>query len=321
MASTNRELLLSRLNKNMKLIEIDPFFSPLVPKKQGWNTCVVDRETREELLASYHYVGDDLEKIEPVDVVWLDKPFDECFPQELHGTFDAIIAAHVVEHMIDPIRFFQSASKLLKPGGELLIILPDKRFSFDFFRSVSQTGDMLDPYLSKITNFEPRSAFNHIAYCVKNNGLISWEFMPKNNFEFISNVNAAMSHAIVDAGPNGQREQDFHVWCFVPSSFELIALELLHMNVVDFSVQTVSKAQGGEFFVALKSNETNRLSEKELSERRIKLFFQIFREIQKQFQISKSDLLFHYWGQFQKKAVGFTKVIIRRIKHLLVKYF
>ncbi len=321
MASTNRDVLLSRLNKNMKLIEIGPFFSPLVPKKQGWNTCVVDRETREELLASYHYVGDDLEKIEPVDVVWLDKPFDECFPQDSHGTFDAIIAAHVVEHMIDPIRFFQSASKLLKPGGELLIILPDKRFSFDFFRSVSLTGDLLDPYLSKITNFEPRSAFNHIAYCVKNNGLISWEFTPVHKFEFISNVNAAMAHAIVDAGPNGQREQDFHVWCFVPSSFELIALELLHMNVIDFSVQIVSKAQGGEFFAALKSNETKRLSEEELSERRIKLFFQIFKETQKQFRVTKADLLLHYWDRLQKKALFFTEVTIRRAKHLWAKCF
>ena len=58
---------------------------------------------------------------------------------ELHGTFDAVVARQVLEHVPDPNDFLQELRSLLKPGGAGLIEVPsleqaleNERF-FDFF--------------------------------------------------------------------------------------------------------------------------------------------------------------------------------------------
>jgi len=47
---------------------------------------------------------------------------DKLFPE---GRFDAIIAGDVVEHMSNVGLFFLTARKVLKPGGELIITVPN----------------------------------------------------------------------------------------------------------------------------------------------------------------------------------------------------
>jgi SAM-dependent methyltransferase len=47
---------------------------------------------------------------------------DKLFPA---GRFDTIIAGDVVEHMSNVGLFFNSARKVLKPGGELIITVPN----------------------------------------------------------------------------------------------------------------------------------------------------------------------------------------------------
>lgn len=44
------------------------------------------------------------------------------------GTFDYLIAAHVLEHVDDPISALKTWVRIVKPGGHILIAVPDKRF-------------------------------------------------------------------------------------------------------------------------------------------------------------------------------------------------
>jgi SAM-dependent methyltransferase len=187
-----RQSLQRRLSKDMRLLELGPLAAPIVPKRDGWNTCVVDRESREELLATFSYLGDELQKIENVDVIWRSGLAHDAFSENEHGTFDAIVVSHVLEHLPDPVSLFRSASVLLKPSGKLLLLLPDKRFSFDYFRSVTLTGDLFDAYHSKPKNHERRTAFNHLAYSVTQTGLISWDLRLVKDIEFISNLEVSM---------------------------------------------------------------------------------------------------------------------------------
>lgn len=53
------------------------------------------------------------------------------------GSFDFLIANHVIEHLQDPIRFLKSIAAKLKPGGRALIAAPDKRFCMDHPRSLT----------------------------------------------------------------------------------------------------------------------------------------------------------------------------------------
>lgn len=53
------------------------------------------------------------DNLAPVDVVWLDRPLKDC----VDGSFDLIVA-----------------SEVLSAGGEIRLMLPDARFSFDALR-------------------------------------------------------------------------------------------------------------------------------------------------------------------------------------------
>lgn len=41
------------------------------------------------------------------------------------ASFDAVTAAHVIEHVIDPTRFLANCKRVLKPGGRLVIVTPN----------------------------------------------------------------------------------------------------------------------------------------------------------------------------------------------------
>jgi hypothetical protein len=58
--------------------------------------------------AKYRSESDvDLSNIEDVDRVWKREPLETLLHDKL-DTFDAIIASHVIEHLVDPIGFFNS---------------------------------------------------------------------------------------------------------------------------------------------------------------------------------------------------------------------
>src|SRR5215210_6573127 len=92
------------IDRSMRILELGPLTDPIAPKSEGWFTTVVDHASREELVEKYRsdpYV--DTSRIVDVDIVWSGGPLDAAVPNDLHGTFDALIASHVFEHIPDPI--------------------------------------------------------------------------------------------------------------------------------------------------------------------------------------------------------------------------
>ena len=47
------------------------------------------------------------------------------------GTYDFVLASHVLEHIANPLRALQEWKRVLAPAGSLLVIVPDKRGTFD----------------------------------------------------------------------------------------------------------------------------------------------------------------------------------------------
>ena len=52
-------------------------------------------------------------------------------------TYDFVLASHVLEHIANPLRALQEFKRVLKPGGVVLILVPDKRNTFDHRRPVT----------------------------------------------------------------------------------------------------------------------------------------------------------------------------------------
>ena len=51
---------------------------------------------------------------------------------------DFVVANHFLEHTEDPIGTMENVLRVIKPGGIAYLAVPDKRFTFDVSRDVTQ---------------------------------------------------------------------------------------------------------------------------------------------------------------------------------------
>jgi SAM-dependent methyltransferase len=243
--------LLSTTQRSSRIIEIGPSYAPIAPKTAGWNSFVVDHASQAELRAKYRPTGVNVDAIEPVDFVWTSGGMDSAVPEAFHGTFDTLVASHVIEHTPDFIAFFEAAAKLLKPTGTVALAVPDKRFCFDFFRPLSMSGDLIEAHLMGLSRHSRRNAFNHVAHIVSADNAIAWGQHRVNQFAFERPLkNAVKSLGKWSAAPDAPY-RDCHAWQFTPASFELLILELGLVGMLDWHVVTIYPTAGCEFIALL----------------------------------------------------------------------
>ena len=58
-------------------------------------------------------------------VAFIRADLNRDFPSEMGGTFDAITATEIIEHLENPRHFARQCFKILKPGGTLIISTPN----------------------------------------------------------------------------------------------------------------------------------------------------------------------------------------------------
>jgi hypothetical protein len=221
-----------------------------------------------------HVGADLLENIEEVDFIWRDGALIDVVPSEYHGTFDAFIASHVIEHQPDIVDFLGCAARLLIPTGIVLLTIPDKRYCFDYFRPLALTGDVLDSHRIRRTRHNKRTIFNNSAYVVLADGLIAWGQYPIKNLSFCSSLEAAHSEFLTRGEDDASPYTDMHAWQFTPASFQLLILELARLGFSDWRVEGISPTAGCEFHVWLRrggQEAANALTESELNAQRLDL--------------------------------------------------
>ena len=72
----------------------------------------------------------------------------ERFDSIATGELDFVVANHVLEHVTDPIGALAEWHRVLKPGGLLLVSLPDKRYTFDYSRKRTPLAHLEDDHHS-----------------------------------------------------------------------------------------------------------------------------------------------------------------------------
>jgi len=203
-------------------LEIGPSYNPIVPKREGYRVEVVDHLDTVALRAKYaNEANVDATKIEEVDHVWHGEPLSELVGRE---RFDYIVASHVIEHTPDMLGFLEECAAMLKPDGELVLVVPDRRKCFDFFRPVSSTGDVLQARLERRSRHAPGSAFDQIANCATLDGAAGWMSASRGQLGFLHTVDQAAQ--LFDLVATSSDYIDCHAWVFTPSSFRLILKDL-----------------------------------------------------------------------------------------------
>ena len=67
---------------------------------------------------------------------------------------DFVICSHVLEHLAEPIGFIAEIYRVLRPGGLALIMLPDRRRTFDSSRSPTPLEHLVAEYDAGVTTVD-----------------------------------------------------------------------------------------------------------------------------------------------------------------------
>lgn len=280
MAPDRLTILRDGLGKADKGIEIAPFHAPIVAKADGWNVEVLDIQDQEGLrdrAGSLTVMAPDgLERIEPVDFVGSACDIAELIPTERHGSFDYILSSHNFEHLPDPLKFLDGAARLLKPGGVLVMAIPDARGCFDFFRPVTTLGDWIEARLEGRQQPLPRQVFDCAARLAgppsdterKAPGFSQPDFARE--VAIYGELAAAFAAWPKDDAPRIYR--DTHCTVVTPAAFELLVLEARALGLIELDLDSILPTGGIEFFVRLKRpTETRPLDTRTLQARRNEL--------------------------------------------------
>ncbi len=108
-------------------LEIGPLHRPL-PTHPGLKMVYIDRYTVDQLRQHYPELKD-LPLVEP-DIIG----DGETLSTVKSGSYDCLVSAHVIEHMKNPLGSLERWCRVLKPGGKIYLIVPDKRAIFDHHR-------------------------------------------------------------------------------------------------------------------------------------------------------------------------------------------
>jgi len=229
-------------------LEIGASINPLAPKKRGYKVHILDHATADELRVKYAAEGQLTSAIETVDFVWRGEPLTELIGQT--ACYDWIIASHVIEHIPDPVSFLQQCRLLLKPGGILSLVVPDKRYCFDYFRPLSSTGDLLDAYAEKRKRPTHGQVFDYHADRASRKGAIAWG---TGNSGEPDGLVHALSEAVEAYRTSLEADayMDVHCWRFTPESFRLIHSDLVPLGLVDLEIKAEFPTRGCEFYVSL----------------------------------------------------------------------
>lgn len=242
--------ILNKINRSGIGLELGPLSSPIVDKTQG-NIFYVDHMSTADLRKKYADEPVDLEKIVDVDYV-LDSSLSKTFDDR---KFDYVIASHVIEHIPDMVRWLDDITSILKPGGVLSLVIPDKRYTFDITRQVSRPADVIGAYVDRLLTTNSATMYDFASEY--RNEVYAGEIIanPNEDPSFKERrYSEKEAYEMTKLNASGREYVDSHCLVFTPYSFfeilkKLVSHDLLKLEVVSFHD---TKPGEIEFFVSLR---------------------------------------------------------------------
>ena len=228
-------------------LEIGPSHAPLLAKAEKFNVEILDHADADELRRKY--AGNPgVDQIEDVDYVWGGGPIHNLIHRR--GEYDFIFSSHVIEHIPDFLGFLESCELLLRPGGVIVLAVPDKRYIFDTLRPHSTTGDVLQASKENKPNHRLSTVFDGSADFVHLGDRDTWNCLNRGPMSLQNKLVDAVRLFDLAAAPDGPYV-DTHGWCFSPLSFQLIMRDLNELGRTPFKIKTITEAGGLEFYTVL----------------------------------------------------------------------
>jgi Methyltransferase domain len=241
-----RDRILSGLNLAGTGLEIGGGYNPIASKAE-FRVDHLDHADRDTLIAKYASQGIDTSRIESVDYVWSGQTYAELVGEK---RYDWIIASHVIEHVPNPIQFLNDCTEILSENGVLSLVIPDKRFCFDYYRPPSGLARMIDAFVAGDARTTAGSVVEHIMYAATVNGAITWDRSTEQCPPMFLHT-AEQARGLYDSVAREGANHDVHAWVFTPASFRLIAEDLNRLGLISVRERSWYDTEGYEFYVQL----------------------------------------------------------------------
>jgi len=222
-------------------IELSPGAHPIVSKANA-NVIYCDNVGPADWKKSY---GEDT--LLKLDNIFGNRLLDEVFDGE---KFDYIVSSHVLEHMPDFIQFFVAARKILRDGGKIVKLVPDRRFTFDVLRKNSTIDEieaahkegLRRPSISMLEDF-----YLNVDLKATAEGLWRREYDPQPSYA-PDQVRDIFDQLDLN-------NADTHCWTFTPESFRGLIDHVISHYVPNLRVVEISDTPRGsnEFLVHLRA--------------------------------------------------------------------
>jgi len=168
---------------------------------------------------------------------------------------DYVVASHVIEHVPDLITWLEELRSILKPFGEVRLIVPDKRFTFDYLRPETRFADVLYARLVRARTPLPHLVLDYVLNVVKLDAGKAWQGeLDESALERHHTIQHAL--AVAQQAIEGVYH-DVHCWMFTPRSFALLFAELAEQGLLNFECTSFFDTEPYtiEFFVGLRPTD------------------------------------------------------------------
>lgn len=251
--SPRAAMALRSVNTSGLGLEIGPSYNPIAPKAHGYNIRILDHADQLTLREKYSALGLDLaqlDRIEEVDYVWQGEPFPELVGEQTR--FDYVVAAHVLEHTPDLIGFVNQLARIVDERGVISLIVPDKRYCFDFMRPLSTAGAVVEAHINQERRHGPSAFVDTHLYTVRRHGTVDgWDRNTSNDLQLPPCTWAAVGKTVADVTSTDEYV-DIHRWVFTPASLELLLSDLSNLGYIELEVESIVPTDTLEFFVTLR---------------------------------------------------------------------
>ena len=217
-----------------KGVEFGALHNPLKIDRSKASVFYADKYSKSDLVQNFPELEKIQESIVETDIL-LDLNRDNLQASIEHD-FDFYIANHVIEHLVNPLRFFDSLERIMKPGSYLYLAVPDKEYTFDRHRELTTWEHLYREYLGNTTKLSKEHLEDFIINITKDhiNDSVRKKEMYDDYANWFKRWSIRQKHR--------QRSIHVHVWNqdsfdkFITKAIEKLELNLDIVDGVDSSV-------------------------------------------------------------------------------------
>lgn len=248
-----RSNFLNLINQNKKILEIGPFDKPcIVGNNVKYADILSTNEIKERIrnFSKSEKINHNLDSVPKISYILQDRSL-----KAVTDKFDVILSSHCIEHQPDLIGHLKDVYETLNANGCYYLIIPDKRYCFDYFLEESSISSLIEAHLAKRQKHTVKSVIEHRCLTTSNDTYKYWQNDKKFKDGLITRLDKEnLRNAIEEYNKNPN--VDVHAWQFTPKSFYQNIKTLIDLDYINFKIEQIfhTEFNNNEFYVILKKN-------------------------------------------------------------------